>query len=137
MRGLLLSFLPFGKQQQKCLFLLTNVKRSVIIWLSSAHCLKKLTNVNLKNNVHKKDPCVLLCIFICKFYDHFRICIQKWSMYNYNIKKLSKKAKRELDLKKRKPWGEINPVTRKSENPKAYNKRYKLKAQLKKDLLWY
>ena len=49
-------------------------------------------------------------------------------------KKLSKKAKRELDLKKRKTCGEINPVTRKSENPKAY-KRYKLKAQLKKDFL--
>ena len=49
-------------------------------------------------------------------------------------KKLSKKAKRELDLKKRKTWGETNSVTRKSENPKAY-RRYKIKAQLKKDFL--
>ena len=36
--------------------------------------------------------------------------------------KLSKKKKRELDRKSRRTW-EINPVTRKSENPKAYNRR--------------
>ena len=37
--------------------------------------------------------------------------------------KLSKKKRRELDLEKRGSWGEINPVTRKGENPKAYNRR--------------
>ena len=37
-------------------------------------------------------------------------------------KKLSKKRKRELDLKKRKTWA-ISPVTRKPENPRAYNRR--------------
>ena len=37
--------------------------------------------------------------------------------------KLSKKEKRKLDLAKRHTWGELNPVTRKSENPKAYNRR--------------
>lgn len=37
--------------------------------------------------------------------------------------KLSKKAKRELDQKKRKSWNGINPVTRKPQNPKAYNRR--------------
>lgn len=37
--------------------------------------------------------------------------------------KLSKKKQRELNAKKRKTWDNINPVTRKSENPKAYNRR--------------
>lgn len=37
--------------------------------------------------------------------------------------KLSKKAKRELDLKKRGTWGGLNPVTRVPPNPKAYNRR--------------
>lgn len=37
--------------------------------------------------------------------------------------KLSKKAKRELDQKKRKSWNGINPVTRKPQNPKAYNRQ--------------
>lgn len=36
--------------------------------------------------------------------------------------KLSKKKKRELDLKKRKTWT-LSPVTRKPENPKAYNRQ--------------
>lgn len=37
--------------------------------------------------------------------------------------KLSKKKQRELDRLKRNTWGELNPVTRKPENPKAYNRR--------------
>ena len=37
--------------------------------------------------------------------------------------KLSKKEKRRLDSAKRGTWGEVNPVTRKSENPRAYNRR--------------
>ena len=36
--------------------------------------------------------------------------------------KLSKKKKRELDAGKRTVWA-ISPVTRKSENPKAYNRK--------------
>ena len=36
--------------------------------------------------------------------------------------KLSKKEKRRLDLSRRNTWGELNPVTRKPENPKAYNR---------------
>ena len=36
--------------------------------------------------------------------------------------KLSKKKKRELDADRRTVWA-ISPVTRKSENPKAYNRR--------------
>ncbi len=36
--------------------------------------------------------------------------------------KLSKKKKRELDAMRRTVW-EINPVTRKPANPKAYNRR--------------
>ena len=36
--------------------------------------------------------------------------------------KLSKKEKRKLDQAKRQTWGELNPVTRKPENSKAYNR---------------
>ena len=36
--------------------------------------------------------------------------------------KMSKKAKREYDLRKRRDWGGLNPVTRKPENPRAYNR---------------
>ena len=36
--------------------------------------------------------------------------------------KLSKKKKRELDACKRTVWA-ISPVTRRSENPKAYNRK--------------
>lgn len=34
--------------------------------------------------------------------------------------KLSKKAKRELARAQRQTWGDVNPVTRKPPNPKAY-----------------
>lgn len=37
--------------------------------------------------------------------------------------KMSKKEKRKLDLAKRQTWGELNPVTRKPENSKAYNRK--------------
>ena len=37
--------------------------------------------------------------------------------------KLSKKEKRKLNQLKRQTWGDINPVTRKPENSKAYNRR--------------
>lgn len=37
-------------------------------------------------------------------------------------KKLSKKEKRKMDLAKRQTWGERNPVTRKPQNSKAYNR---------------
>lgn len=37
--------------------------------------------------------------------------------------KLSKKEKRKLDLAKRRTWGEQNPVTRKPESSKAYNRK--------------
>ena len=43
--------------------------------------------------------------------------------------KLSKKKKRELDADKRTVWA-ISPVTRKPENPKAYNRK---KAQKRMD----
>ena len=36
--------------------------------------------------------------------------------------KLSKKEKRKMDLAKRQTWGELNPVTRKPTNSKAYNR---------------
>ena len=36
--------------------------------------------------------------------------------------KLSKKEKRRVDALKRNTWGDFNPVSRKSENPRAYNR---------------
>lgn len=36
--------------------------------------------------------------------------------------KLSKKRKRQVDAQRRGTWGEINPVTRKPDNSKAYNR---------------
>ena len=38
--------------------------------------------------------------------------------------KLSKKEKRKIDQAKRQTWGELNPVTRKPMNSKAYNRNY-------------
>lgn len=37
--------------------------------------------------------------------------------------KLSKKEKRRRDAVQRGTWGVLNPVTRKSPNPKAYNRK--------------
>lgn len=36
--------------------------------------------------------------------------------------KKTKKQKRAQDLAQRGSWGDINPVTRRPENPKAYNR---------------
>ena len=33
------------------------------------------------------------------------------------------RAKRKMDLAKRQTWGELNPVTRKPQNSKAYNRK--------------
>lgn len=54
--------------------------------------------------------------YICERNDVF---MEKFVPFN----KLSKKKQRELNLRKRNTWGTLNPVTRKSENPKAYNRR--------------
>jgi hypothetical protein len=37
--------------------------------------------------------------------------------------KMSKKQQKAVDAKRRGSWGGLNPVTRKPENPKAYNRR--------------
>ena len=37
--------------------------------------------------------------------------------------KLSKKEKRRLDNARRQNWGEMNPVTRKPQNSRAYNRK--------------
>ena len=39
------------------------------------------------------------------------------------FEKLSKKKQRELNALRRGTWGSFNPVTRKPENPKAYNRK--------------
>ena len=37
--------------------------------------------------------------------------------------KLSKKKQKELNARRRKTWGDVKPVTRRPENPKAYNRQ--------------
>lgn len=37
--------------------------------------------------------------------------------------KLSKKKKKEADRKKRGSWGVLNPVTRRTKNPRAYDRK--------------
>ena len=37
--------------------------------------------------------------------------------------KLSKKEKRKVDQARRQTWGELNPIPRKPENSKAYNRK--------------
>ena len=37
--------------------------------------------------------------------------------------KLSKKEKRKIDQAQRQTWGELNPVTRKPVNSRAYNRK--------------
>jgi hypothetical protein len=39
------------------------------------------------------------------------------------FEKLSKKKQRQLNAQKRGSWGAISPVTRRPENPKAYNRK--------------
>ena len=39
------------------------------------------------------------------------------------FEKLSKKKQRELNAIRRKDWNGLSPVTRKPENPKAYNRK--------------
>ncbi|MBQ7543299.1 MAG: hypothetical protein IJT44_13520 [Clostridia bacterium] len=39
------------------------------------------------------------------------------------FEKLSKKKQKELNAKRRVTWGNINPITRKPDNPKAYNRQ--------------
>lgn len=46
------------------------------------------------------------------------------------LEKLSKSKRRELNKQKRGSWGALNPVTRKPQNPKAYNRK---KAQQRKE----
>ena len=46
--------------------------------------------------------------------------------------KLSKKKKRALDAARRNTWGGLSPVTRRSDNPKAY-KRSKARYESEED----
>ena len=39
------------------------------------------------------------------------------------FEKLSKKKQRERNAQKRGTWGALSPVTRKPQNPKAYNRK--------------
>lgn len=36
--------------------------------------------------------------------------------------KLSKKEKRKIDARRRRTWGPLDPVTRRSDNPRAYRR---------------
>lgn len=51
--------------------------------------------------------------------------MEKWIPYE----KLSKKEKRKMDAAKRVTWGNLNPVTRKPENSKAYNRKKALRRE--------
>ena len=44
--------------------------------------------------------------------------------------KASKKVKREINLKKRNTWGDLNPITKKEKNPKVYQRHPKHKHSL-------
>ena len=46
------------------------------------------------------------------------IKMEKFIAYN----KLSKRKQREMDIRRRRTWGDVSPVTRKPANPKAYNR---------------
>ena len=50
-----------------------------------------------------------------------------------SYKKLSKKAKRAIDLQRRNTWGSLSPVTRNTQNPKAY-KRSAVKARTRREI---
>ncbi|MHB8963154.1 MAG: hypothetical protein ACYC5K_08375 [Saccharofermentanales bacterium] len=39
------------------------------------------------------------------------------------VEKLSKSRQREIHKKKRRSWGAISPITRRSPNPKAYKRK--------------
>ncbi|MBD5102932.1 MAG: hypothetical protein HDT27_09655 [Subdoligranulum sp.] len=45
--------------------------------------------------------------------------MERWIPYE----KLSKKKQRELNAKKRGSWNDVNPVTRKTKNAKAYDRK--------------
>lgn len=54
-----------------------------------------------------------------------------------SFEKLSKKKQHEENIKRRRGWEGLNPVTRKSPNPKAYNRRKADKSandEIKKEL---
>ena len=46
------------------------------------------------------------------------------------FEKLSKKKQREINAQKRGSWNGVNPVTRKTENIKAYNRKRAQKQDL-------
>lgn len=50
-----------------------------------------------------------------------------------SFNKLSKKKQREENQKRRRTWGGLNPITRKPENPAAYNRR-KAKREAKTEI---
>lgn len=51
--------------------------------------------------------------------------------------KLSKRRKKEQDTRRRASWGAISPVTRRSEDPKAYNRRKARKGKFDADTVLY
>ena len=58
--------------------------------------------------------------FLCRYFPkQGGNTVEKFIPYE----KLSKKEKRKMDLAKRQTWGELNPVTRKPQNSKAYNRK--------------
>ena len=52
------------------------------------------------------------------FIERTEVLVDKFIPYE----KLSKKKKREQDLRQRRTWGDLNPVTRRSPKPTVYNR---------------
>jgi len=69
-----------------------------------------------------RSPVILIRQYIMNEKLHRRKNMNKFVPYD----KLSKKKKKELNAEKRTVWF-MDPVTRKSENPRAYNRRKALR----------
>lgn len=80
-----------------------------LLWIS--YCYRR---VGYKSEVPVNGPSIIA----------FLIAEGERTMEKYiPFEKLSKKKKRELNAKRRNTWGCANPVTRKPDPPKAYNRR--------------
>ena len=50
------------------------------------------------------------------------------------FEKLSKRKQRDANTRRRRSWGELNPVTRRPPNPRAYNRNRKKQIAHKEDV---
>ena len=50
------------------------------------------------------------------------------------FEKLSKRKQRDVNARRRRGWGALNPITRRPPNPKAYNRNRKKQIACKEDV---